>query len=376
MRKNLHSGDIEFDNDPPWGKAGNILTDEDILHLKHYIAIEHKKDISTQKLNEAVVIVANMRAYHPLKEYLEGLDWDNIKRLDKWLIEICGCDDNQYYRDVGRKLICGAIWRILSPGCKFDFMAILEGDQGIGKSTLLNILGGNWYLDTHLSSNENKKDIVDMMRTAWIIEISDLAGFRKQDIEHLKSFISRKVDRVRLSYARRSEDFKRQCIFIGTHNPSGDNTYFKDDTGNRRFLPVVCKKIDLNKMREWRDQIFAEAMWVAPIEKLYLENQDSIDYLSKLHQDREVDTPLNDMIGDYLTGKNYVSNKEIMEKVFHLDVGRLSFTEIRSKSTVIGIWMRKNGWKRGENKKRSWYFKDGFEYIEIGGVAEQGGWDE
>jgi len=366
---NSMTKDVEFRKKPPW-VADKKLNENDLIQLKYYLAYTHNAEYSKQLLEEGVVVIAQERPYHPLLNYLDKLKWDGAERLDYWLIKICGAVDNVYTREAGRKTICGAIKRAYEPGCKFDYMLLLEGEQGIGKSTLINILAGQWYLDTSLNTNEDKKEIVDQMRTAWIIEISDLAGFRKSDVEHLKHFLSDQSDRVRMPYAHRAEDFPRQCIFIGTHNPSGNNEYFKDDTGNRRFWPVECTRIDLGLMREWRDQLFAEAIVRYKAgEEIYISNKESLAVLSDLHESREVVTPLNEMIDEYIVDKNFVNAREVIRLVFGLDPGRMTFTELRSKCTVIGIYMKKLRWVHGKNKKRGWYFRPGHEYDDITSVA-------
>lgn len=364
FRFNLMTKDIEFTRESSWG--GNcVLNDRDLIHLKHYIAYTRDKEFNKNIIDEAVLINAMNKKYHPLKDYLNRLEWDRKERVDTWLIDVCGADDNEYVRDVSKIFLCAAIKRVFIPGCKFDYMPILEGGQGIGKSTMIDILGGEWYLDTHLSGSEDKKDIVDAMRTAWIIEIGDMAGFRKSDVEYLKTFISDKSDRVRLPYAKRSEDFPRQCVFIGTHNPSGDNDYFKDDTGNRRFWPIECKNINLDLLKENRNQLFAEAMFKYKEQDLFIKNKKSLEILDSMHKSRQIETPLNGMIDDYIKVLNFVKNKEIIEKVFQLQVGKLTFNELRNKCIIIGIHMKKIGWIRGQNEKRGIYFRPGYEHEQI-----------
>mgnify|MGYP001604123668 FL=1 len=365
MRYNLMTHDIEFIKKTPWQSNG-LLKSVDLTELKYYLARVHDREFPTYTVEEGTLICARQNLYNPLLDWLKSLKWDGIKRLDGWLCDLAGVKENCYIRDVSRKILCGAVKRIFEPGCKFDYMPILEGEQGTGKSTLLSILGGKWYLDTHLSTSENKKEIVDAMRTAWIVEISDLAGFRKHDIEYLKSFLSDESDRVRLPYARRAEDYPRQCVFIGTHNPSGDNEYLRDDTGNRRFWPVECSQINLQHAKECRDQLFAEAVIkYKEGETLYIDNKESLHILDSMHKTREVDTPLNSIIGKYLYGKNMVSNQEIIERAFALNPGKMTYLELRSKCTAIGIFMRRIKWIKGENKKRGWYFKPGYEYSEV-----------
>src|SRR3990167_986536 len=358
---NNFTKDIEFIKHSPWHTKGLVI-DSDIIELKYYLSSVLNIETTTSVLHEIGVKLSRMNQFNPLKQYLENLKWDGINRLDKWLIEICGATSNAYTKTIGIKVLVAAVARVFNPGCKFDYMMILEGNQGIGKSTLLNILGGQWYLDTHISTSENKKDLIDLMRTAWIVEISDMAGFRKQDIEYLKSFLSRQIDRVRLPYARKSEDFPRQCIFIGTHNPSGDNEYFRDDTGNRRFWPVECTgKIKVELMREWKDQLWAEAVhFFKQGETLYLDNSDPIDILINLHADREPIPILNNMLSDYLKEKDFVSINELITNVFKLEITRLSYRDLRSRTTTIGIFMRKHRWVKGRNEKRHYYFREGY----------------
>lgn len=355
---NLFSKNIEFTRPAIWGNDSSFVVDNDLIEFKNYLEEVHKNETDMKTIEEALVVVARKRKYHPIKRYLESLIWDGVARIDRWLIELCGCEENIYVKDVSKKFICAAIRRIYEPGCKFDYMMIMEGGQGIGKTTFFNTLGGEWYLDTQLNTSESKKDIIDIMRTAWIIEIADLAGFRKHEHDSLRAFVSRRIDRVRLSYARRSDDFPRQCVFVGTHNPSGDNEYLKDDTGNRRYWPVVANKIDLVKTKEWRDQLWAEAMVKYKDEILFIDNKESLDILNNVHKDREPATPYEQIIEDYAIARDRINNKEIIEHVFNKKINDLSYSELRSRQTIIGVWMKKNHWIKGQNDKRGWYFRD------------------
>lgn len=355
FKYNLMTKDIEFTR-----KLGSgfwhhepYLTDEDLVHVKDYISEIMNEEFNKTKIEEVVLVLAKCNSYHPIRDYLKGLEWDGIERLDFWLHRVCGAENNHYTRDVGRKILCGAVARIINPGCKFDYMLILEGEQGLGKSTMLEILGGEWYLDTHF--HQDKKDMVDVMRTAWILEIADMAGFNKSDIQHLRSFITRKTDRVRLPYEKRSKDFPRQCIMIGTHNPSGDNQYFRDDTGNRRYWTVECNKIDIDLIKEWKDQLFAEALVkYTKGEKLYLDNSESLEILKSMHEKREIRNPWDELISRYIIRGNKFTVNEIIEGAFDMSVRLMNFRELRSRQTAVGIYMKKIGWV----KKGDYYVKE------------------
>lgn len=354
FRYNLMTKDIEFtrkisDEITEW-RHGEYLTDEDLVHLKHYLSIIMPNEYDKKSIEEAVMITSKRRAYNPLTNYLNKLVWDGESRIDRWLIDLCGSPDNNYIRTVSRKFMCGAVARALEPGCKFDYMLILEGEQGIGKSTLVEVLGGKWYLDTHLCGSDNKKDLIDIMRTAWIIEISDMAGFRKSDLEYLKAFITRKVDRIRLPYDRRSQDFPRQCIMIGTHNPSGSNEYFRDDTGNRRFWPVECKYADYHRAADIRDQLFAEAVIkLREGESLFLEDNDVLNILFNMQEERSMKNPYDSILEEYTSGKYSVTIVEIIQNALECNINRMQAKDLRGKQTIVGIWLRKKRFRKQGN---------------------------
>jgi len=192
---------------------------------------------------------------HPIREWLNSLKWDGVPRLNTWLSTYCGALESEYVNAVGRKTLMGAVARVYEPGIKFDSVLVLEGEQGTGKSTTCAILGGKWFGDAPLDIH-NPKDTIEYVHSHWIIEFSEMASTRKADVNALKNFITRQEDDARPAYARVRVRFPRQSIFIGTVNP--DNIgYLSDDTGNRRFWPVLCTKFSLEKLRADRDQLFA-----------------------------------------------------------------------------------------------------------------------
>lgn len=357
FRYNLFTKDLEYANAPKFAsiaKAGEVVNENDFIEIKYYLSKRHNFEPETRVIIEASMIMSQRNTHHPVCDFIKNLKWDGVKRVDTWLIDYCGADDNEYIRGVGRKVLTAAIARIFNPGCKFDFMMILEGKQGIGKSQLVEALGGNWYLDTEIM--ERTKDTVDKMRGAWIIEISELVGFNKKDVESLKSFISRRVDHERLSYRRDPMDFPRQCIFIGTHNPSGDNTYFYDDTGNRRFWPVHCEKTDYEEIRTVRSQLFAEAKVIYDSgEKLYLDKVEQTMMASQVQEERFSEDPWLFIVQDYLKGKHEVIGKDIL-------IGALGISNERmNKGSLmkVGQIMKSLGWVRRRKNLggREWYYE-------------------
>ena len=207
-------------------KKGKCLDDTDVIHIRAWLSIEFDYETGTANISDGAEHVAGRSSYHPVRDWLDSLTWDQTPRLDLWLQLAAGVKDDAYTRAVARKTLTAAVARIYEPGTKFDYMLILEGKQGIGKSTLCRVLGGEWFAS--LSLTDRDKDIIDCMRGAWIIENAELSSFKREnDMNWLNAFLSRETDRVRLSYARRSKDFPRQSIFFGTYNPRGENDYFR-----------------------------------------------------------------------------------------------------------------------------------------------------
>ena len=263
---------IEARRSLPWRevKGTSIWDDMDDSALRHYM--EKVYGISgKEKIFDAVNNTALISSYHPVKEYLNGCTWDGVKRVDTLLIDYLGAEDNAYVRAVTRKTIVAAVARIFRPGVKFDYMLTLRGRQGIGKSALIAKLGGKWFSDTFTTMHG--KEAYEQVMGVWIMEIGELAGMRKAEAETIKLFISKTTDRFRPAYGRRSKEFPRQCIFIGTTN---EEQFLRDATGNRRFWVVDTPNDPKRSM--WDDltpevvsQIWAEAVALHKEgEKLYL----------------------------------------------------------------------------------------------------------
>lgn len=240
----------------PIGKSGVEWSDDDTVNFKSWLSREKRFDVQKNLINDSVLAVSHNYPTHPVRDYLDSLKWDGTLRLEKWLIDYAGADNTPYIRDISKKTLLQAVKRIYRPGCKADHMLILEGKQGVGKSTLVNILGGEYYADVHI--DPHSKDTVDALRGRWIVEISELEVFRRSDSNSLKAFISRQTDVVRPAYASKSIEIDRQFIFIGTTNLDAMGQYFLD-SANRRYWPVEIKQVDFAGIQAARDQLFAEA---------------------------------------------------------------------------------------------------------------------
>lgn len=277
---NRHRDGIDAKNGLPWDQMKPGWNDSDNASLKVYLANKYGGLYSPTKTKDAVVAVASERAYHPVKDYLEGLpEWDGIPRVDTLLIDYFGAADNSYTRAVTRKMMTAAVARIYEPGTKFDSVLILNGPQGVGKSTFFAKLAGSWFSDSLTLTDMKDKAGPEKLQGYWILELGELAGMKKADTETVKSFISRVDDKYRASYGVSVESHPRQCIIVGSTNAEAG--FLRDITGNRRFWPV---KISGNSRRKsWQmSQYDIEQIWAETItffrdgEKLYLEGDDII----------------------------------------------------------------------------------------------------
>jgi predicted P-loop ATPase len=269
------TGKIRFDEhrgtplcrDMPWrpNSDWHEWSNADDLRLADWCQI-HGVPLKPSTCADAVMVVADENRFHPIREYLDGLAWNGMPRLDTWIETYLratvpdGEEDEAkriYVREVGRRWLISAVARVYKPGCKADCALILEGPQGVGKSTALAAIMPTleWFSDE--ISDLGSKDSAQDLRGKWIIELAELSAMKRGDIERTKAFISRATDHYRPSYGRRSQDFPRQCVFAGTTNAE---TYFGDETGNRRFWPVKVGRIDLAGLREVRDQLWAEVV--------------------------------------------------------------------------------------------------------------------
>lgn len=218
----------------PWSDEEYLRswTDTDDAGIRYYIEKIYELT-GKDKCMDAINLYHDNHAYHPVRDYLESLSWDGVKRLDTLLVDYLGAEDSPYTRAVTRKTLTAAIKRIYEPGCKFDYMLTLIGRQGLGKSTLLHKLGQKWFSDT--LTTVSGKDAYEALQGVWIMEMSELTATRKADVEATKQFISKQSDTYRMAYGRRTVKYDRQCIFVGTTN---DREFLKDQTGNRRYWPV------------------------------------------------------------------------------------------------------------------------------------------
>ena len=316
---------------------GDPLDDTIARSVRETIIARFRFDPGKLNIGEALERECERNEFDPVAEYLRGLRWDGLGRLDRWLSSYLGAKDNPLNRAFGRKTLLAAIRRVFHPGCKFDQMLVLEGPQGAGKSTAWKILASEENFSDAGVKWDDARQQRETAGGVWIHEVAELVGLRKADVEAIKSFLSRQNDRTRAAYDHFTSDQLRRCIFVGTINATG-NGYLTDPTGARRFWPVEVGRINLARLKEDRDQIWAEAVH-------YEGKSEALELPPELYQAaaeqqdlRRVADPWFDILAQ--VPGDQVSSNDIMMRDLGMTKDRLSPIDA---SRVASI-MRRLGW--------------------------------
>ena len=298
----------------PWRKIENIepLRDVDYAGVRNYIECVYGI-VSSQKVDDALSLEFEKKRFHPIIDYIKSLSWDGNERVNTLLIDYFGAEDNLYTRASIRKMLCAAIARVFTPGVKYDLVLILVGPQEVYKSTFVNKLGREWFSDTF--TTVQGKESFEQLQGAWLIEIAELSGLKKAEVETIKHFITKREDSFRPAYGRTIETYKRQCVFFGTTN---SNDFLRDPTGNRRFMPIDVRpefitKSVANDLTDYEiDQIWAEAyqMYLAG-EPLYLEGEE--DVIAKIEQHKHSESDERKGIIEAYLNKKFPENWNSMD---------------------------------------------------------------
>jgi predicted P-loop ATPase len=234
------------------------MRDDDVLAIQEEIQVCGLRRVSRQTVQDALEKRAMEMRFNPVHDYLNGLTWDGIPRVERWAHTYLGVEDTPYSRAVGRMFLIAMVARALNPGCKMDYMVVLEGPQGAGKSQTCQILAGQWFSDSlpDVAHGDHVR-LAMHLRGKWLIEIGELASISKAESSELKLFLSKREEKYLPKYARNEVTEFRRCVFIGTTNES---MYLKDPTGDRRYWPMSVGQIMLKALQQDRDQLFAEAV--------------------------------------------------------------------------------------------------------------------
>lgn len=388
----------EFTNDViklkpvPWGTGSGVWDEVDELEMGNYLTRTHwLPSMPRGTLEEAVAMVAKRHRYHPVRAEFERLRgrWDGTARLKKWLRICCLEEDEwddtqddapvrewrdwgermllqQYLARAGKWFVMAMVARVMTPGCKFDNMLILEGPQGVRKSTVARVLGGKYFADTGLVLGD--KDSYQNLQGVSVYEWGELDSLTKAEVTKVKQFISSSTDRFRASFDRRPRDYPRQCVFLGTTN---EDQYLVDPTGNRRFWPVRVSRvvIDTDWLRDNRDQMIAEALVCLDAgERFYPDANEQKILFEPQQERRQVDNSIHTSVMRYLydekakfkgaidngTLVNEISASELLLRI-GIDIDKQTHQVVRQATAAL----RSAGWERERSSRgdRPWVFK-------------------
>lgn len=344
FQQNLFDGKRYLTSSPPWRKVkdgGEPFKNVDYSGVRNYIETIYGI-ASNLKIDDSLALEFDRRSFHPIKDYLNNLVWDGKERVDNLLIDYFGADDNIYSKEAIRKMLVGAIARVFTPGTKFDLVLTLVGEEGTYKSSFIKALGKNWFSDTF--STVQGKEALEQIQGSWLIEIAELAGLRKADVEAVKHFITKQEDNFRPAYGRTSETYLRQCVFFATTN---SYDFLKDPSGNRRFMPVdvvksrVTKSV-VNDLTPYEiDQVWAETLFMwNDCESLYLSKEaDAIARHERMtHSENDERKGLIEEYLDKKLPENWANMDMFERRMFLNDPLSPNGTEQRKFICIAEVW--------------------------------------
>jgi predicted P-loop ATPase len=318
------------------------VLEEDITDLQKYLQHNGLASIGRETVRDAMNLHVRSRTFHPVKEYLERLRWDGVKRIGVWLARYLGCDLSAYSQHTGRMFLIAMVARIFQPGCKADHMLVLEGPQGELKSTACQVLADPWFSD-NLPDVTGGKEVSQHLRGKWLIEVSEMHAMNRAEAALLKSFISRTTERFRPPFARLEVIEPRQCLFIGTTN---QNAYLRDPTGGRRFWPVRTGsngKLDIDGLARDRDQLFAEAVHALEAgDQWWPDKSFEREIIAPEQASRYEADAWEENISTYLAMLTRVTIGQVARECLHIDTPRIGTADQRR----IAAALEQLGWVR------------------------------
>lgn len=338
---------------------GRLLSDGDIREIAEWI---QRKGVTAavSVISEGITRTAEGAPFHQVTDYLNALTWDQQPRLETFMIDHAGVTDTALNRAQIRKFMIQSAARIYKPGCQADATLVLEGEQNLGKSSLLRALfGEDWFTD-HLPDMASK-DAMLQLRGVWCIEIAELATLARTDAARIKQFLTSRSDRYREPYGRVTSDTPRSCVFAGTVNP-GAGGYLKDETGGRRFWPIeVTHNVNVEAITRLRDQLWAEAVARFKAgETWHLDTDALVAAATEIQAGRYVGDPWQEAIEIFVSTRDEVTLTEILRDALDLlSVGKLSQADQNRVSRCLSHMKWERFQKRLPGGARTWVYRRG-----------------
>lgn len=334
------------------------VQDADVSLLQELLQASGLEKIGRDVVHQAVDLRGHERSFHPIRDYLNGLRWDGVNRVDTWLTMYLGAADTEYHRGIGRLFLIMMAARIFEPGAKADYMPVFEGPQGARKSTACRVLAGQWFSNSLPDIRSAGKDVAQHLNGKWLIEVAEMSSLDKADAAALKAFITRTVERYRPSYGRKEVIEERQCVFIGTTNKA---SYLRDETGGRRFWPVKVGTIDVVTLERDRDQLFAEAVRLYRKGMMWWPDSEfERKHIAPEQEFRYEEDAWECEIAAYLACHSKVTVVDVGRYALHIDIAKLGTADQRRIAAALGRlgWRRPDKGGRGPNGER-FYFHNG-----------------
>ena len=330
----------EVDGPPLPGPYPREWRTGDAIFIQAYFQRMWSSKFSRSTIEDAMLADASIRCFHPVCDWLDTLVWDGKPRLDNWLVNAFDCKNTQLHRAIGAKFLIAAVRRVRRPGFKFDHMMVLEGAQGIGKSTALRVLFGDPWFSDHVPSDLASKDAAQALLGIWCLEFAEIEHLIRAEVETIKAFLSRPVDRYRPPYGKSYEEHPRQCVMVGTTN---SDDYLRDTTGNRRIWPIACKSADPGWIEVNRDQLWAEAAArEAAGEAIWLNDEALEGDATGAQATRLADDVWFDAVVDWLRGKVEVTSADVLQHALGVPVERMT----KGLQMRVGGILRSLKWRR------------------------------
>jgi predicted P-loop ATPase len=336
----------------PGAPVPHELTEDDTSRLQEWLQHMALPKIGRETVTQAIEVFARERPVHPLRDWLNGLEWDETPRIGTWLAACLGCPDDDYHVRIGTMALLAMVARVFKPGCKSDYLLVLEGPQGEEKSKFCKALAGeDEYFSDHLPRIDGDEIRVSMhLAGKWIVEVAELSAILKADPETAKHFFSRTHERYTPKFGRAEVNEPRQCFFIGTTN---DNEYIRDATGGRRFWPVKVVKINLQALVEMRPQLFAEAVALYNQgERWWPDRAFEKTVIAPVQDERQWEDAWTDRVMQHLEGKRQTTIAELAQ-LMGVETARLDRI---AQNRLAAILRQKAGWVKGfdHGKRKVW----------------------